>query len=125
MSVIAQTLIGLLPLIQQVIVDHGIIGQRAPLGPLLVLLVVTGVAGFATNYARRYLGAKVSVDLQHDLRLAIHRHLYELDFSRHDELSIGDVMSALDGRPHADPAVLLLGADARRQHDAAGRRRSS
>ena len=55
--------------------------------------MLTGVFGFTTNYARRYLGAKVSVDLQHDLRLAIHRHLYELDFSRHDELSVGDVMS--------------------------------
>ena len=27
------------------------------------------------------------------MRLAIHRHLYELDLSRHDELSVGDVMS--------------------------------
>jgi ATP-binding cassette subfamily B protein len=92
-SVVAQTLIGILPLIQKVIIDDAIIGHSRALGPLLVLLVVTGLVGFTTNYARRYLGAKVSVDLQHDLRLAIHRHLYELDFSRHDELSIGDVMS--------------------------------
>ena len=49
------------------------------------------------NYARRYFGAKVSVHLQHDMRRAIHRHLYELDFSRHDELSIGDVMSRAAG----------------------------
>ena len=35
--------------------------------------------------------------LQHDMRRAIHRHLYELDFSRHDELSIGDVMSRATG----------------------------
>ena len=33
------------------------------------------------------------MNLQHDLRLAIHRHLYELDFSRHDALSVGDIMS--------------------------------
>ncbi len=92
-SVVAQTLIGLLPLIQQRILDHSIIKHQRALGPMLVLLVGTGVVGFSANYARRYLGAKVSVDLQHDLRLAIHRHLYELDFSRHDELSIGDVMS--------------------------------
>jgi ATP-binding cassette subfamily B protein len=91
-SIIAQVLIGLLPLIQQRIIDHSILGDDA-LGPLLFLLVATGLAGFSTNYARRYIGAKVSVNLQHDLRLAIHRHLYELDFSRHDELSIGDVMS--------------------------------
>ena len=59
--------------------------------------------GFTANYGRRYLGAKVSVGIQHDLRLAIHRHLYELDFSRHDELSVGDVMSRVDRRPDADP----------------------
>ena len=33
------------------------------------------------------------MNLQHDLRLAIHRHLYELDFARHDALSVGDIMS--------------------------------
>ena len=59
--------------------------------------MLTGVFGFSTNYLRRYLGAKVSVYLQHDLRQAIHRHLYELDFSRHDELSVGDIMSRSTG----------------------------
>lgn len=92
-SVVAQVLIGLLPLIQQRILDHSIIERDRPLGPMLILLVGTGVLGFTTNYMRRYLGGKVSVDLQYDLRRAIHRHLYELDFARHDALSIGDVMS--------------------------------
>jgi ATP-binding cassette subfamily B protein len=93
LSVVAQTLIGLLPLIQQMIVDHSIIQKDRPIGPMLTVLVLTGLFGFTANYGRRYLGTKISVDLQHDLRLAIHRHLYELDFSRHDELSVGDVMS--------------------------------
>ncbi len=92
-SVVAQVMIGLLPLIQQKIVDHGIVSQDQPIGPLLWLLLLVGLVGFTTNFARRYLGAKVSVSLQHDLRLAIHRHLYELDFARHDNLSVGDVMS--------------------------------
>ncbi len=93
LSVVAQTLIGLLPLIQQIIVDHSILSRERPVGPMLILLLSTGFLGFTANYGRRYLGAKVSVGIQHDLRLAIHRHLYELDFSRHDELSVGDVMS--------------------------------
>ena len=93
LSVVAQTLIGLLPLIQQVIVDHSILTKEHPVGPMLVVLVSTGMLGFTANYGRRYFGAKVSVGIQHDLRLAIHRHLYELDFSRHDELSVGDIMS--------------------------------
>ena len=96
-SVVAQVLIGLLPLIQQQILDHSITTEERPLGPMLLLLLLTGVCGFTMNYARRYLGAKVSVHLQHDMRRAIHRHLYELDFSRHDELSSGDVMSRAAG----------------------------
>jgi ABC-type multidrug transport system fused ATPase/permease subunit len=96
-SIVAQVLIGLLPLLQQQILDHSITSDDRPLGPMLILLLGTGICGFTTNYARRYLGAKVSVHLQHDMRRAIHRHLYELDFSRHDELSIGDVMSRAAG----------------------------
>jgi ATP-binding cassette, subfamily B, bacterial len=92
-SVVAQVFIGLLPLIQQRILDDSILTHVAPIGPLLWLLVLAGVAGFSTNYLRRYLGAKVSVYLQHDLRQAIHRHLYNLDVSRHAELSVGDIMS--------------------------------
>ncbi|MCU1396959.1 MAG: putative transporter ATPase and permease component, partial [Acidimicrobiales bacterium] len=90
--------------IQQVILDHAILKRERPVGPLLIALILTGVFGFTANYGRRYLGAKVSVDLQHDLRLAIHRHLYELDFSRHDELSVGDIMS----RATADLTLIQL-----------------
>jgi len=97
LSVVSQTLIALLPLIQQRLLDHSIIERERPLGPMLVLLVATGLAGFTANYGRRYLGAKVSVGLQHDLRLAIHRHLYELDLARHDQLSAGDIMSRSTG----------------------------
>lgn len=104
LSVVAQVFIGLLPLIQALILDDAIIGQDRSIGPLLALLVGTGFLGFATNYGRRYLAAKVSVGIQHDLRLAMHRHLYELDFSRHDELSVGDVMS----RSTADLTLIQL-----------------
>ena len=76
LSVVAQTLIGLLPLIQQIIVDHSILAKERPLGPMLLVLLSTGMLGFTANYGRRYLGAKVSVGIRHDLRLAIHRHLY-------------------------------------------------
>ena len=102
LSVVAQALIGLLPLLQQVIVDHGIIaapgtaGHRR-LGPLLVLLVAVGAVGFGANYGRRYLGGKVTVDVQYDIRRALHRRLYQLDFAAHDRLSVGDVMSRAAG----------------------------
>jgi ATP-binding cassette subfamily B protein len=95
-SIIAQVLIGCSRCIQQQILDHSITEHSGRWADAAAARV-TGILGFSTNYARRYLGAKVSVHLQHDLRQAIHRHLYELDFSRHDELSVGDVMSRAAG----------------------------
>ncbi|HWL42836.1 MAG TPA: ABC transporter ATP-binding protein [Ilumatobacter sp.] len=97
LSVVAQALIGLLPLLQQRIIDHGIVAEDEPLVPLIVLLIVTGAVGFAANFGRRYLGGKFTVDVQHDIRRAIHRRLYELDFAAHDRLSVGDVMSRAAG----------------------------
>ena len=97
LSVVAQALIGLLPLLQQQIIDHGIVADDRPLVPLIVLLIATGAVGFAANFGRRYLGGKVTVDVQHDIRQAIHRRLYELDFAAHDRLSVGDVMSRAAG----------------------------
>lgn len=96
-SVVSQTLIGLLPLIQQRVIDHGIIAKDSRLGPLLLVLLTTGAAGFAANFGRRYLGGKLTVDVQDDIRRAIHRRLYELDFAAHDRLSVGDVMSRSAG----------------------------
>jgi len=97
LSVVAQVMIGLLPLIQQQILDHSIENRDRRLAPMIILLVATGSFGFATNYGRRYLASKGAVDLQHDIRVAIHRHLYELDFARHDQLSVGDIMSRATG----------------------------
>ena len=72
MSVAAQVLIGVLPLIQKVIIDRGIVAGDTPLGPLLVLLVSVGAVGFAANYTRRYLGGKLTVDVQDDMLSLIH-----------------------------------------------------
>src|SRR5690606_40029824 len=76
-SVVAQGLIALLPLLQKVIVDDAIVERERSLGPLLVLLIAVGAAGFAANWTRRYLAGKVTVDVQYDMRRAIHRRLYE------------------------------------------------
>jgi len=95
--VFSQILIGLLPLLQKVIVDDAVIAQRRSLWPWLAGLLALGAASFWLQYFRRYLSARTSLDLQHDLRLAIHRHLHALDFARHDQLSAGDVMSRAAG----------------------------
>ena len=88
---------GLLPLLQKIIVDDAVIAHRRPLWPWLAALLILGGVSFWLQYFRRYLSARTSLDLQQDLRLAIHRHLHALDFARHDQLSAGDVMSRAAG----------------------------
>lgn len=97
LAVIGQALVGLLPLVQKIILDDAVLSQNRPILPWLCALLGLGVLGFALHYARRYLAARTSLDLQHDLRVAIHRHLHTLDFARHDALSAGDVMARAAG----------------------------
>lgn len=96
-SVVGQAFVGLLPLIQKVIVDDAVLTQRRPLWPWLGLMMVVGTVGFGLHYIRRYSAAKVSLTLQHELRVAIYRQLHRLDPSRLDELSPGEIMSRAAG----------------------------
>jgi ATP-binding cassette subfamily B protein len=93
LSVLVQLCIGSLPLLQKVVIDEAITSHELPLAPLLVLMVAIGAVAFVLNIARRTCVSKVCTDVQHRLRLAIHRHLHHLDQERHDQLSTGDVMS--------------------------------
>ena len=97
LSVLGQILMGLLPLLQKIIVDDAVIARQRPLWPWLTALLALGGGSFVLQYFRRYLSARTSLDLQHDLRLAIFRHLHALDFAHHDRLSAGDVMSRAAG----------------------------
>jgi ATP-binding cassette subfamily B protein len=97
LSVGGQGLMGLLPLLQKIVLDDAVITRRRPLLPWLALLAGVGAASFFLHYQRRYLAARVSLGVQHDLRLALHRHVLALDPARHDGLSIGDVMSRAAG----------------------------
>ena len=73
---VGQGLVALTPLVQKVIVDDAVVGDRRPLGPWLAVLVGLGVAGYGCNHARRALGGRVGLDVQNDLRIAIHAHLH-------------------------------------------------
>ena len=81
------------PLVMRTIVDDAILERRRPVGPLLVLLVGLGLFRFAIGFVRRYFGSRIGVAVDYDLRNAIYDHLMRLDFTRHDQMQTGQLVS--------------------------------
>jgi len=73
------------PVIEKVIVDEVISGGRQSLAPWLVLLVAAGVFRFGVAHVRRFVGGRVALAVQFDLRNDIYERLQRLDFARHDD----------------------------------------
>ena len=84
---------GATPWVTRHIVDNVIVTHRDPLAPWLAVLVVFGVANFASGFVRRYFGGRVSLAVQYDLRNAIYERLQRLDFASHDEMQTGQLVS--------------------------------
>lgn len=93
LAIIAMGLLGLIPLIQQIIVDDAIVDHKRSLPLWLGILLATGLASFVANYARRSVGGRAAVRVQRDLQVKVHQHLQHLDASRRDQLRAGDIMS--------------------------------
>ncbi|MDP9387580.1 MAG: ABC transporter ATP-binding protein/permease [Actinomycetota bacterium] len=92
-AVVGLTVTALTPLVQKVIVDDVVLGHRRPLAPWLALLVLAGLVRFGAAHVRRYVGGRVALDVQHDLRNDIFARLQRLDFARHDETHTGQLVS--------------------------------
>ena len=90
------------PAIERQIIDQVIISHRQPLWPWLTLMGVLAVATFVFSYVRRYIGGRVSLDVQFDLRNAIFDQLQRLDAARHDEMQTGQLVS----RANSDVGLL-------------------
>ncbi len=93
LAIIAMGLIGLVPLIQQIILDDTIVEHRRSLPLWLGILLAAGLASFVANYLRRSVGGRAAVRAQRDLQIRVHHHMQYLDASRRDELRAGDIMS--------------------------------
>ncbi|MGI8776641.1 MAG: ABC transporter ATP-binding protein [Acidimicrobiales bacterium] len=81
------------PVVEKVIVDEVISGNHQPLAPWLVLLVAAGVFRFGVAHVRRYVGGRVALAVQFDLRNDIYERLQRLDFARHDDFQTGQLVS--------------------------------
>jgi ATP-binding cassette subfamily B protein len=81
------------PLIERIVVDQAVLKRTQPLVPWVLLLVGAGFVRFGLSYVRRYIGGRLSLDVQHDLRTAVFGALHRLDGASQDELNTGQVVS--------------------------------
>jgi ATP-binding cassette subfamily B protein len=81
------------PLLTKVAVDDAVRGLTAELPPLVLALVGLALIRFGTAFVRRYLGGRLSLDVQHDLRRAVFRSVARLDGPKQDGLRTGQVVS--------------------------------
>ncbi len=81
------------PLVARQIVDGVILTQRSQLWPLLVLLIGLAAATFGFAYIRRYRGGRVALEVQYDLRNAMHDHLQTLDFDNLGRMPTGQLVA--------------------------------
>jgi ATP-binding cassette subfamily B protein len=81
------------PLIERHVIDDVIVSRRTSILPWAILLVAFGVARFGLGFVRRYVGGRLSLDVQYDLRDDVFAALQRLDGTRQDELATGQIVS--------------------------------
>ncbi len=98
-TVLVSTALGLLPpwLIRYG-VDHLILGgQPQLLLGLAFLMVGSSLAQGLVDFLTRYTSEYVSLNVIHDLRVALYHHLNGLSFSFYDSSRTGDILSRITG----------------------------
>ena len=80
------------PLVQRRIIDDVIITHRQSIWPLAIVLLIAAAINFYGIYLRRYVGGKLSLDVQHDLRNELFGSLSRLDGARQDEIHTGQLV---------------------------------
>ncbi|MFE9745212.1 ABC transporter ATP-binding protein [Saccharothrix saharensis] len=81
------------PLLIKVAVDDAVSGRTDRLTWLAIVLVGLELLTFGTAFVRRYLGGRLAVDVQHDLRQAVFGAVQRLDGPKQDALRTGQVVS--------------------------------
>jgi ATP-binding cassette subfamily B protein len=81
------------PLLVRTAVDDAVAGQTGALPGIAVFLVALQLVAFGTAFVRRYLGGKLALDVQHDLRQRVFNAVSRLDGGKQDALRTGQVVS--------------------------------
>ena len=81
------------PLLIKFVVDDAVAGVTTKLGWLVAGLVTIELLTFCSAFLRRYLGGRLALDVQHDLRQAVFGAVQRLDGGKQDALRTGQVVS--------------------------------
>ncbi len=81
------------PLLTRLAVNDAVAGTTERLGWLVAALAGVALLQFGSAFVRRYLGGRLSLDVQHDLRNAVFRAVQKLDGAKQDGLRTGQVVS--------------------------------
>lgn len=81
------------PLLVRAAVDEAVAGQTSRLGMLAAALIGLQILAFGSGFARRYLGGRLALDVQHDLRRAVFAAVSRLDGGKQDSLRTGQIVS--------------------------------
>src|SRR5579859_737903 len=92
-ALLATLIAVVIPLIQRDIVNNAILTRHQPIWVGASALIAAAGLSFAGVFTRRYLGGKISLDVQHDLRTEMFASLSALDGARQDQLHTGQVVS--------------------------------
>jgi ATP-binding cassette subfamily B protein len=96
------------PLVARQIVDGVIIDRTSSLWPWLLLLLVVALASFGFAYLRRYHGGRVALEVQYDLRNAMHDHLQTMDLDNLSRLPTGQLVARANSDSTLVQALLSL-----------------
>ncbi|MGW0658682.1 ABC transporter ATP-binding protein [Streptodolium elevatio] len=107
-SLAGMTVTAFVPLVQRAVIDDAVAGDTAAIGPLAVLLVVAAVFSFGAAYIRRYIGGRLSLEVQYDLRTQVFGALSRLDGARQDELQTGQIVSRAGSDINMISSVLAM-----------------
>ncbi|MDQ2708878.1 MAG: ABC transporter transmembrane domain-containing protein [Actinomycetota bacterium] len=81
------------PLLTRIALDDSVRGLTIALPGLIAAIVVLALVRFGAAFARRYLGGRLSLNVQHDLRRDVFRAVQRLDGPKQDGLRTGQVVS--------------------------------
>jgi len=92
-SVVSMAVGAVTPLIVREVVDKVILARSQPMLPWIIALLAAGIVNFGAGFTRRYLGGRLSIDVQHDMRQEVFGSLERLDGAKQDDLQTGQVVS--------------------------------